>query len=124
MTICRVERHQHGGVFVIATGDMFQINTMAMQRASPTMINPVRYSGYSDRNNQASANISAGPITQFSTSDVISSFGVPARQDLLVVHPRQHRTSSTKTDGNGQERRYRVSSHPERVLSRERLCPG
>ena len=43
--------------------------TMAMQRARPTMISPVRYSGRSGSSSQASANISAGPTTQFSTSD-------------------------------------------------------
>ena len=43
--------------------------TMAMQRASPTMISPVRYSGRSGSSSQASANISAGPSTQFSTSE-------------------------------------------------------
>ena len=35
--------------------------TMAMQRAKPTMINPVRYSGRSGSSIQARANISAGP---------------------------------------------------------------
>ena len=43
--------------------------TMAMQRASPTMINPVRYSGRSANSNQASVNITAGPTSQFSTSE-------------------------------------------------------
>ncbi|SLI06009.1 Uncharacterised protein [Mycobacteroides abscessus subsp. abscessus] len=50
----------------------FQMITIAMQRARPTMINPVRYSGRSGRKIQASANISAGPTTQFSSSDPAS----------------------------------------------------
>jgi len=40
-----------------------------MQRASPIRISPVRYSGYPRRKITASANISAGPITQFCSSD-------------------------------------------------------
>ena len=51
----------------------FQISTMAMHRARPTMISPVRYSGWSGRNAQARANISAGPMIQFSTRDRASS---------------------------------------------------
>ncbi len=43
--------------------------TMAMQRAKPTMINPVRYSGRSASSSQANTNITAGPISQFSTSE-------------------------------------------------------
>ena len=45
----------------------FQMITMAMQRASPTMIRPVRYSGRSGRKVHASANISAGPTIQLRT---------------------------------------------------------
>ena len=41
--------------------------TMAMQRASPTMIRPVRYSGRSGSRSQARVNISAGPTSQLST---------------------------------------------------------
>lgn len=47
--------------------------TMAMQRASPTMISPVRYSGRSDSRSQASANMTAGPTNQFNASDVAIS---------------------------------------------------
>jgi hypothetical protein len=47
----------------------FQMITMAMHRASPTMISPVRYSGRSGSSSHAKANINAGPRTQFSTSD-------------------------------------------------------
>ena len=47
----------------------FQMMTMAMQRASPTMISPVRYSGRSASSRQASVNITAGPISQFSSSE-------------------------------------------------------
>jgi hypothetical protein len=43
--------------------------TMAIQRASSTMIRPVRYSGRSGSMSQASANMSAGPTSQLSTSD-------------------------------------------------------
>ena len=42
-----------------------------MQRASPTKITPVRYAGWSGSSSHASANITAGPITQFSTSDAV-----------------------------------------------------
>ncbi len=51
--------------------------TMAMQRASPTMIRPVRYSGRSYRKIQARVNISAGPMTQLSTSE-LTSMGLSA----------------------------------------------
>src|SRR5665648_559838 len=47
----------------------FQISTMAMQRASPTMISPVRWAGWSGSSSQARANISAGPTIQFNTSE-------------------------------------------------------
>ena len=39
----------------------FQMMTMAMQRASPTMISPVRYSGRSANSSQASVNITRRP---------------------------------------------------------------
>ena len=55
----------------------FQMITIAMQRARPTMIRPVRYSGRSGRSSQARANISAGPSTQFSTSELTSSLRSP-----------------------------------------------
>lgn len=55
----------------------FQITTMAMHRARPTMISPVRYSGRSGRNAHARANISAGPTSQFSTSELTRSFLSP-----------------------------------------------
>ncbi|CKP80185.1 Uncharacterised protein [Mycobacterium tuberculosis] len=51
--------------------------TMAMQRARPTMISPVRYSGRSASSSQASANINAGPSTQFSSSELSSSLRSP-----------------------------------------------
>ena len=57
--------------------------TIAMHRASPTMIRPVRYSGRSGRNIQARANISAGPISQFSTRDEMSSFLSPVTAATL-----------------------------------------
>ena len=47
----------------------FQMRTMAMQRARPTMIRPVRSSGRSARNTQARVNISSGPTTQLRTSE-------------------------------------------------------
>ena len=47
--------------------------TMAMQRASPTMIRPVRYSGRSGSSSQARVNMSAGPMIQFRTSEETSS---------------------------------------------------
>jgi hypothetical protein len=50
----------------------FQISTIAIQRARPTMIRPVRYSGRSGSISQARANISAGPTSQFSTNDITS----------------------------------------------------
>lgn len=47
--------------------------TMAMQRARPTMIRPVRYSGRSGRKIHASANMTAGPTIQLMTSEEMSS---------------------------------------------------
>lgn len=51
----------------------FQMITIAMQRARPTMIRPVRYSGRSGSISQARANINAGPSTQFNTSELTSN---------------------------------------------------
>ena len=51
--------------------------TIAMQRASPTMIRPVRYSGRSGSSSHARVNISAGPTTQFSNSDASRSLRSP-----------------------------------------------
>ena len=50
------------------------MKTIAMQRARPTMISPVRYSGRSASSTQARANMSAGPTIQFSTRDSTISF--------------------------------------------------
>ncbi len=47
--------------------------TMAMQRASPTMISPVRYSSRSGSISQARVNINAGPRTQFRISEATRS---------------------------------------------------
>ncbi|SIK52100.1 Uncharacterised protein [Mycobacteroides abscessus subsp. abscessus] len=55
----------------------FQMMTMAIHRASPTMINPVRYSGRSGSISQANANIKAGPNTQFNSSEDSSSLRSP-----------------------------------------------
>jgi hypothetical protein len=61
----------------------FQITTIAMHRARPTMIRPVRYSGRSGRKAQASANMIAGPASQFSTSEEISSLLSPVTAATL-----------------------------------------
>ena len=50
----------------------FQMSTMAMQRARPTMMSPVRYSGRSGSISHARVNITAGPTSQLSTSDMAS----------------------------------------------------
>ena len=47
----------------------FQMSTMAMQRARPITMRPVRKAGSSGRKIQASANISAGPMSQLRMSD-------------------------------------------------------
>ncbi len=70
----------------------FQMMTIAMQRARPTMIRPVRYSGRSGSSSQARANISAGPSTQFRTSErdqqlAVAGDGVEA----VVADLGQHR---------------------------------
>ena len=59
------------------------MTTMAMQRASPTMMSPVRYSGRSGRNAQARTNISTGPTSQLSTSDEMSSLLSPVTAAIL-----------------------------------------
>ena len=51
----------------------FQMMTIAMHRASPTMMRPVRYSGRSGSNNHARANINAGPRIQFNSRELTSS---------------------------------------------------
>ena len=66
-----------------------------MQRASPTMITPVRYAGWSARNSQASANMNAGPITHERKSDIAEEAtvvdAVRARlAEILVSHLRQN----------------------------------
>lgn len=55
----------------------FQMMTIAMQRARPTMISPVRYSGRSGSSSQASVNMSAGPSAQFRMSEDASSLRSP-----------------------------------------------
>ena len=55
----------------------FQMNTIAMHRASPTMISPVRYSGRSGRKIQASVNMNAGPTSQLRTSESVRSVRSP-----------------------------------------------
>ena len=62
----------------------FQISTIAMQRASPTMISPVRYSGRSGSSSQARVNISAGPTIQFNNSEPISSRRSPVTRPSWV----------------------------------------
>ena len=47
----------------------FHSSTIAMHRANPTRITPVRYCGCSARNSHARANITSGPITQFNSSE-------------------------------------------------------
>ena len=70
----------------------FQMMTMAMQRARPTMIRPVRYSGRSGSSSQASANISAGPSTQFSTSELTQQLAVAGDGvEAVVADLGQHR---------------------------------
>ena len=48
-------------------------STMAMQRARPTMIRPVRRAGSSGRKIHASANMNAGPSTQLSSRETVIS---------------------------------------------------
>jgi hypothetical protein len=54
---------------------------MAMQRASPTMISPTRYSGMSGKKIQASRNMITGPTSQFSTSDKPNIFQAPVTRE-------------------------------------------
>ena len=49
-----------------------ELRDLAMQRANPTMINPVRYSRRSGSISQASANISPGPKTQFKNRELLA----------------------------------------------------
>ncbi|MNT89264.1 hypothetical protein D3C72_2299670 [compost metagenome] len=53
---------------------MFQSRTMAMQRASPIMMRPVRYSGRSGNSNQAKVNITTGPRIQLKNNEAPKSF--------------------------------------------------
>ena len=48
----------------------YMTSTMAMHRARPTMINPVRYAGRSGSISHAKANISEGPMTQFNNNEI------------------------------------------------------
>ncbi|CAM5273021.1 hypothetical protein SDIAM26S_00952 [Streptomyces diastaticus subsp. diastaticus] len=57
--------------------------TMAMQRARPTMISPVRYSGRSGRKIHARANMTAGPRIQLMTSEEIISLRSPVTASSL-----------------------------------------
>ncbi|SKS13689.1 Uncharacterised protein [Mycobacteroides abscessus subsp. abscessus] len=61
----------------------FQMITMAIHLARPTMIRPVRYSGRSGSSTHARANISAGPSTQFSTREPIRSLRSPVTVSSL-----------------------------------------
>ena len=63
-----------------------------MQRASPTRMTPVRYSGWSASSSHASVNINAGPTTQFSISEaVIIALVGGDLADLAVADLGQHR---------------------------------
>ncbi len=55
----------------------FQMTTIAMQRARPTMINQSGTRGRSGSVNHANANINAGPKAQFNTSELTSSLRSP-----------------------------------------------
>src|SRR5699024_4227970 len=50
-----------------------QIRTIAIQRAKPTIISPVRNSGSSGKKVQAKRNMNAGPTTQFNTTDTTTN---------------------------------------------------
>jgi len=56
------------------------MRTMAMQRARPTMISPVRYAGRSGSISHARMNMTSGPITQLITNDETS-----VRRSLVTV---------------------------------------
>lgn len=52
----------------------FHTSTIAMQRANPTMMRPIMYSGRSCRKTAARMNMSTGPTIQFCTSESASTF--------------------------------------------------
>ena len=52
----------------------FHTSTIAMQRAIPIRIRPVRYSGRSGRKSHARTNMRTGPIIQFWTMDALRAF--------------------------------------------------
>ncbi len=80
----------------------FQISTIAMHLASPTMIRPVRNCGRSGSSNHASANIAAGPTIQFSTSDETS-----IRRSLVTEFRCPYRTLASTG--------YIISSSPSAI---------
>ena len=91
--------------------------TIAMQRASPTMIRPVRYSGRSGRNSQARANISAGPSTQFSSSEPSSSLAVAGDGvEAVVADLRQHRVHHDQQAERDRQRDAVDLDRAERVV--------
>lgn len=87
------------------------MTTMAMHRASPTTIRPVRYSGRSGRKSQARANISAGPSTQLSTREGISS-----RRSRVTAPSRSYRTLARTG--------YIITSRPSAIGSETPLTPA
>ncbi|GAA3352681.1 hypothetical protein GCM10017744_002690 [Streptomyces antimycoticus] len=56
---------------------------MAMRRARPTMIRPVRHCGRSGGKSQAKANIAAGPAIQFTAKE-----GMSRRRSRVTVSRR------------------------------------
>ena len=87
------------------------MSTIAMQRASPTMISPVRYSGRSGSISHASVNISAGPINQFERErHRPASGGRRRRGRAAVAHLGQHRVHHQQQP-DGDRERHRVDLH-------------
>jgi len=73
------------------------MRTMAMQRARPTMISPVRTRAGRGSISHARMNMTSGPITQLITNDEPASTVPGDGSQLVVAHLREHRYIMTRS---------------------------
>jgi hypothetical protein len=88
----RVDRHEHRAELAVAAGQVVPDQHHRDAAGEADDDQPGAYSGRSGRNSQARANISAGPTSQFSTSDSAERPAVgELAADPAVLHLGQHR---------------------------------
>src|SRR3990172_7383826 len=73
----------------------FQTRTMAIHRASPTLITPVRKAGSSGSSSHARTNISSGPTTQDRISELANRARSSMPSERICPRPSQRTLAST-----------------------------